>query len=93
MSYLFSGLTLNYVVAPGSEVFQQCVSRNAIVIVATDTPLDLDAFAEDSLWKRWLLPREDVAELLAEDVAVLLTDRYAPVEQMLAPVFLNKGGD
>ncbi len=71
----------------------RAASRNTIVIVGTDTPLDPDAFGAISLWRQWLLPEEEVAALLAEDVAVVLTDRYAPVEQMLAPVFLGKGPD
>lgn len=68
-------------------------SRNTIVIVGTDAPLDPDAFGAVSLWRQWLLPEEEVDALLAEDVAVVLTDRYAPVEQMLAPVFLGKGSE
>ena len=85
--------TFDYVyVAPTNTQWRE-KSRNTIVIVGTDTPLDIDAFADDALWKRWLLSQEEVDELLTEDVAVLLTDRYAPVEQMLAPVFLNKGGE
>ena len=77
-------------VAPTNTEWREA-SRNTIVVVGTDSPLDLDAFAADSLWRKWLLPEDDVDALLTEDVAVLLTDRYAPVEQMLAPVFLNKG--
>lgn len=77
-------------VAPTSADWR-AASRNTIVIVGTDTPLDIDAFAVDSYWRKWLLPEGEVETLLTEDVAVLLTDRYAPVEQMLAPVFLGKG--
>ncbi|HOU12386.1 MAG TPA: fused MFS/spermidine synthase [Anaerolineae bacterium] len=77
-------------VAPTNAEWREA-SRNTIVIVGTDTPLDLNAFAADSLWRQWLLPAEEVDALLAEDAPVLLTDRYAPVEQMLAPVFLGKG--
>lgn len=69
----------------------RAASRNTIVIVGTDTPLDPDAFGAVSLLRQSLLPEEEVDALLVEDVAVLLTDRYAPVEQMLAPVFLGKG--
>jgi len=77
-------------VAPTSREWRTA-TRNTIIIVGTDTPLDLDAFGARSLWRQWLLPEEEVAALLIEDVAVLLTDRYAPVEQMLAPVFLGMG--
>jgi spermidine synthase len=83
--------TFAYVyVAPTNTEWREA-SRNTIVIVGTDTALDMEAFAADSPWRQWLLPEAEVDALLAEDVAVLLTDRYAPVEQMLAPVFLNKG--
>jgi hypothetical protein len=83
--------TFAYVyIAPTNAEWREA-SRNTIVIVGTDMPLDIDAFGSDSLWRQWLLSEEEVSTLLAEDVAVLLTDRYTPVEQMLAPVFLNKG--
>jgi spermidine synthase len=77
-------------VAPTNTDWREA-SRNTIVIVGTDIPLDMEVFAADSLWRQWMLSDEEVDALLTEDVAVLLTDRYAPVEQMLAPVFLNKG--
>jgi len=77
-------------VAPTSADWR-AASRNTIVVVGTDTPLDIDAFAAGSYWRQWLLPEEEVEAVLVEDIAVLLTDRYAPVEQMLAPVFLGKG--
>ena len=83
--------TFAYVYVASTSADWRGASRNTIVIVGTDTPLDPDAFGAVSLWRQWLLPEEEVAALLAEDVAVLLTDRYAPVEQMLAPVFLGKG--
>jgi spermidine synthase len=66
-------------------------SRNTIVVVGTDVALDPDAFGGASLWRQWVMSEEEVDALLAEDVTVLLTDRYAPVEQMLAPVFLGIG--
>ena len=77
-------------VAPTSADWRAS-SRNTIVVVAAGLPLDIDDFAANSYWRQWLLPEKEVAALLAEDVAVVLTDRYAPVEQMLAPVFLGKG--
>jgi len=83
--------TFAYVYVAPTSADWRASSRNTIVIVGTDAPLDIDAFAENSYWRQWLLPDEEVAALLAEDVAVVLTDRYAPVEQMLAPVFLGKG--
>jgi hypothetical protein len=76
-------------VAPTIEGWREA-SRSTFVIVGADTPLDLDAFSPDSLWRRQLLSAQDIDALLAETKRVTLTDRYAPVEQMLAPVFLGK---
>jgi hypothetical protein len=42
-----------------------------------------------ALLPRRLLSEEEVEALLAEGRVVMLTDQYAPVEQMLAPVFLD----
>jgi spermidine synthase len=64
--------------------------RMTYVLVATDVPLDLSALRPtgegESLIQNALVDAE-VKALLAEGRAVLLTDQYAPVEQMLAPVF------
>jgi spermidine synthase len=66
------------------------VSRDTFVIVATDTPLDLSAFAADSRFLKGVMTHAEVDALLEEGRPVTLTDRYAPFEQMLAPVFLGK---
>jgi spermidine synthase len=66
------------------------VSRDTFVIVASKEPVDLSAFARDSRFRSSVLAEEEVQDLLAEGRPVVLTDRYAPVEQMLAPVFLNR---
>jgi hypothetical protein len=66
------------------------------VIIGTDTPLDLDELANtdggdgDAQLARQLLSDEKVDALLAERDTVMLTDRYAPVDQMLAAVFLDQ---
>jgi hypothetical protein len=63
------------------------------VIIASDAPLDpivLKAFdAGDGipLLGSQLLSTEQVEDLLAAGRRVTLTDHYAPVDQMLAPVF------
>jgi spermidine synthase len=68
-------------------------SRNTFVIIATDTALDLPAFASidagdgDAYLARQVLSEAEVDAILAEGRAVTLTDRYAPVDQMLAPVY------
>jgi hypothetical protein len=65
------------------------------VLIASDRPLDLTSFetldAGDGvpLLARRLLSEEKIEALLAEGRVVMLTDQYAPVEQMLAPVFLD----
>ncbi len=66
--------------------------RVTFVIIATDRPLDLAAFQQidagdgDALFARQVFDDAAVESLLAEGRAVVLTDRYAPVDQMLAPV-------
>jgi spermidine synthase len=65
--------------------------RMTYVLVATDTVLDLSAIQSPgntgTSAQNLVLSDEAVKALLSEGRAVLLTDRYAPVEQMLAPVF------
>jgi spermidine synthase len=78
--------------APTSGAWRE-TPRHTFVLVATDSPLDLEALAtEDAgdgepLLARQLLSREEVDSLLAEKKAMTLTDDCAPVDQMLAPVF------
>lgn len=61
-------------------------------IIATDRPLDLAAFKAidagdgETLFANQVLSQAETAGILAEGHVVLLTDRYAPVDQMLAPV-------
>ena len=56
------------------------------------TPLDLDRFNSidggdgDGILARTALSDDEVAAILAEGRLVMLTDQYAPVDQMLAPV-------
>jgi spermidine synthase len=66
-------------------------SRSTIVILAGDTPLDLDLFeATAPDLARQLLTESEMDALLAEGRTVTLTDRYAPVDQMLFDVFLDR---
>ncbi len=65
-------------------------TRYTIVIIASDEPLDRDGLAVHSEeLAAQLLDEATLDALLAEDRTVLLTDRYAPVDQMLLPVFLD----
>jgi spermidine synthase len=71
--------------------------RSTFVLVAGMLPLDARALKAispgtgDSLLSRQMLDQEAVVALLAEGDVVMLTDRYAPVDQMLAPVFREEG--
>jgi spermidine synthase/MFS family permease len=67
--------------------------RVTFVIIASEQPLDLDRLqsvdagdGEAMLFDMLLSPAE-LAGILAEGPLVALTDTYAPVDQMLAPVF------
>jgi hypothetical protein len=65
------------------------------VLIATDTALDIEAFESidagdgDPQLSRLLIAGQEIDDLLAEGRTVTLTDRYAPVDQMLIPVFLD----
>jgi spermidine synthase len=71
-------------------------TRSTLVLIATDTPLNLDAFKSldagdgDAQLARLLIAEDEIDALLAEGRTVTLTDRYAPVDQMLIPVFLDQ---
>jgi spermidine synthase len=78
--------------APTSELWREA-SRTTFVLVATDTPLDLNAFKTINaghgapLFAQRVLDERAVQALLSEGRVVMLTDQYAPVDQMLAPVY------
>ena len=64
--------------------------RMTFVLIAADTALDLSAIqlpGDGGSQVNHVLSEDEVRSLLAQGRPVLLTDRYAPVEQMLAPVF------
>jgi spermidine synthase len=88
--------TFDYVyLAPSIEDWRSSV-RSTFVIIGTDTPLDravlsrIDAGDGDALLARQMLADVQLEALLSEGQTVLLTDRYAPVDQMLASVFLDQ---
>ncbi len=72
-------------------------SRSTFVLIASDTPLDrvalrtIDADDGTPLLAQRMLTQDEVDALLAGGRVVMLTDRYAPVDQMLAPVFREEG--
>jgi spermidine synthase len=65
-------------------------TRYTIVIIATDEPLDsasLAPYSEELAGQ--ILDDDTVDALLVEGRTMTLTDRYAPVDQMLLPVFFD----
>ncbi|MBI4787633.1 MAG: fused MFS/spermidine synthase [Chloroflexi bacterium] len=85
--------TFRYVYfSPGGDGWRQTL-RTTFVIIATDTELDVaalnnfDGGDDDVLLARTLATEEDTKRLLTEAPPVLLTDQYAPVDNMLASVF------
>jgi hypothetical protein len=87
--------TFRYVyLAPAASEWRD-LSRMTYVVIAGDTALDVEALAAlnaggpTHLLPGFLLSSQDLAGLLAEGRAVLLTDQYAPVDQLLAPVVRN----
>ena len=84
--------TFDYVyLAPTIETWRLS-PRSTFVLVAGDTPLDyiginlFDGGDGDTLFARHVLSPEEVDGILAEGRTILLTDQYAPVDQLLAPV-------
>jgi hypothetical protein len=83
--------TFDYVyLVPTIESWQEA-SRSTFVLIGARQPLDLTALAgaphEEMLVRRQMLDDRRLDSLLASGSLVTLTDRYAPVDQMLAPVF------
>jgi spermidine synthase len=66
--------------------------RMTFVLVATDQPLDraklasLTAGDDDSRLAEQMFSPTELEQFLAAGEQVMLTDRYAPVDQLLAPV-------
>ena len=78
-------------VAPASALWRDS-PRMTFVLVATDEALDFDQFKpatageQTALTPQRVLTDEELQALLDEGQPVLLTDQFAPVDQMLAPV-------
>jgi spermidine synthase len=88
--------TFRYVyLAPTAASWREAL-RTTFVLIASQVPLDLAAFKTldagdgDPLLARRLLSEDELQALLAEGRTVMLTDQYAPVDQMLAPVFRDE---
>lgn len=82
-------------VAPTIEGWRRA-PRSTFVLVGTDTPIDtealthIDAGDDQALFAERLLTEAEVDDILAEGRTITLTDAYAPVDQMLAPVFRDE---
>jgi spermidine synthase len=82
----------NVYLAMGSRGWRE-TARTTFVVIGTDTPLDLEALKNydagdsDGLLSRLLASDAEMDELLTEAPQVILTDQFAPVDQMLASVF------
>ena len=84
--------TFRYVyVAPASATWRESL-RMTHVLIATDEALDFAQFQpatsgeKTALTPQQVLSAEELQALLAEGQPVVLTDQFAPVDQMLAPV-------
>ena len=86
----------------GEMAIIDSTARSATAVAKTDcilVPLDeaafqtIDAGDGEALLASRLLSQAEVEALLAGGPAILLTDQYAPVDQMLAPVVREEGGE
>ena len=71
-------------------------SRNTFVIAASKRPLNLDNLAEDYKQEKlelWNLNEAEIAQLKENAGNIIITDDYAPVENMLAPVVRQSATD
>jgi hypothetical protein len=68
-------------------------------LIGSRSPLDettyqtIDAGDGEALLAGQLFSQTEVEALLASGPAILLTDQYAPVDQMLAPVVRGEVGE
>jgi spermidine synthase len=88
--------TFNFVYLAPTQAAWRETPRTTFVVIASDRPLNVERLAgsaaagSDLSIGQLLLSQEELAALWAEGRAVTLTDRYAPVDQMLAPAFRNQ---
>ena len=83
--------TFNYVYVAGVDGALGAEVRQTYVLVASQHPLD-DIMAGPSLNSYFLAPA-DLQTYLQQEPALLLTDDYVPVDNLLAPVFADSGLD
>jgi spermidine synthase len=68
------------------------LSRQTYVVVAVNRPLPIHQPGQDSPLDEKFATPTDLADYLEQGVALLLTDDYVPVDNLLAPVFEASGG-
>lgn len=84
--------TFSYVYLAPTAASWQSSPRTTFVLIGSRRPLDeaafqaIDAGDGEALLAGQLFSPANVEALLADGPVILLTDRYAPVDQMLAPV-------
>jgi spermidine synthase len=71
-------------------------SQSTYVVVATKQPLDLDglhrvATRGGKIMVTGILPQDELDAYLTQGRRIILTDDYAPVDQLLAPLFDERG--
>ena len=70
--------------------------RNTFVVIAAKRELDLDNLTKNYTWKDmdlWHLNESDIAQLKAKSNNLIITDNYAPVENLMAPVVRKSAVD
>ena len=87
--------TFAYVYLAPTQAAWRETPRSTFVVIASDTPLEMERLAASAAAdssrtiESLLLSDQQLDSLLAEGRQTLLTDRYAPVDQLLAPAFRN----
>ncbi|MBE2235760.1 MAG: fused MFS/spermidine synthase [Anaerolinea sp.] len=87
--------SFDYVYLAPTQAAWRETPRSTFVVIASDTPLDMERLAASAAAdssrtiESLLLSDQQLDSLLAEGRQTLLTDRYAPVDQLLAPAFRN----
>ncbi len=81
-------LTFQYVYVISNRQFEASQERETFVVIAARHPLDLKNIGAEYKGELpiWLLNEQEVEGLKRKAHSVILTDDYAPVENLLAPV-------
>ncbi len=96
-------LTFPHVYVFGTTEVPGGGQRETFVVVVSKQPLDLDSlggrdedprfFENDKLFEPKPFPAADMAEIEVRSRGIILTDDYAPVENLLAPVAKTRGNE